>query len=130
CPGEAQPPQADVVRDARPADGAEVDRVERLERVEGSRVDHPAGVLVVLADRGELLVLEGDPAPGLRGEPIEYSNPLGHDFLPDSIPWDDREAKDLIHALSLRVRRPGAVDRASALPAPGVYYGSSRAPSP
>ena len=55
---QAQPPQADVVGDVRPADGAEVDGVEVLELLEPVLGHHPAGLLVVLAAPRELLPLE------------------------------------------------------------------------
>ena len=72
--GDVQPqaPQADVVGDGRPADGAEVDGVEVLQGLQAVVGHHPAGLLVVLAAPRKLGPVEGERRrsecrPGRRG---------------------------------------------------------------
>src|SRR5262249_54830400 len=87
-------PQADVVRNAWPADGAEVDRIHGPQSVEAIGVHHQAHVQVVLAAPREALVVEA-----ARCNSVEHAESFGHDLLADAVAGDDGDPKALGHTM-------------------------------
>ena len=123
---QAQAPEADVVRDVFPADGAEVDGVKVLQGLQALRVHHLAGLFVVAAAPGELGPFEGELAGGILGEGVQDAAPGGDNFLAHAVGGDGSDAEFLggahvptsslsvlaaSHCLSSSSRRPGTTRR-------------------
>jgi len=74
-----------MIRDAGPADGAEIDRFEAGKALEPILIHHAAGPQVMLAPPGKGLEREGEPAIGAGRQPVEDADPLRDDFLTDAV---------------------------------------------
>ena len=84
-----------MVGDRVPADGAEVDGVERLELFEPVVGHHLAVLGVVLRAPREVLPLEGEAAAGVLGERVEDGAAGLDDLDADSVGGDGGDAKVL-----------------------------------
>ena len=93
---QPQAPERDVVRDGRPADGAEVDGVVVLQGLQPVLGHHPAGPGVVLAAPVELVPGEGERAVRVLGQGVENPAAGGDDLFADAVGGD---GCDLVGAL-------------------------------
>ncbi len=86
---DQEPPERDVVGHAGESHRAQVDRVEAAELLEPVLRHHAPGPRVDLAAPVELLPRElyAEAAPGR----LEHPDPLGQDFLADTIAGNDRD---------------------------------------
>jgi len=89
-----------VIRDGRPAHGAEVDGVEVPQHLQCVLVHHAAGLLVVAAAPRELGPLEGEGAVRTGGDGVENGAAGGDDLNANTV---GRNGGDLIGAGGGRV---------------------------
>ena len=89
--GETQTPQGNVVRNGGMADGAEVDGVKGLQRIQAILRHHSAMGMIVVGPPWE--GLEGHPeVSGAFLENLQDPNPFGDDLQADPVGGDGRDA--------------------------------------
>jgi hypothetical protein len=107
--GENQFPDGDVIRHARRANRAQVDRVEPAQRLESVGRHHTTRLQVVVAAPGELDELQCEPVP--RGRRQQHAHPGWNHFSPDAVSSDDRDAMSAHELPSVRPADSGRTNR-------------------